>query len=250
MIKKEMMKIISSKLIALDTVEMQLENDYISLQAKAGQFLHISIPNFTLRRPISIASVDKKERTVTILFKVVGSGTEALAKIPCGTVVDALGPSGSSFPMKQPISSTLLVGGGVGIPPLYFLATQLKEAGVEVNAILGFQTEAAVFYEEQFKQLGHTYVVTNDGSYGYKGLVTDIIPEVSGYEMYFSCGPLPMLRAVRDTLSDVEGYLSFEERMGCGVGTCLACIIPTNNERGYAKICQDGPVIRANEVNI
>lgn len=250
MIKQEMMKIISSKIIALDTVEMVLENEYISSHARGGQFLHISIPNFTLRRPISIASVDKKERTVTILFKIVGSGTEALAGIQTGTDIDVLGPCGSSFPMNQPISSALLVGGGVGIPPLFFLATQLKEAGIQVNAILGFQTEAAIFYEDKFKQLGNTYVVTNDGSYGYKGLVTDVIPLVSGYDMYFSCGPLPMLRAVSGLLTDVEGYVSFEERMGCGVGTCLACIISTNHERGYAKICQDGPVFRAKEVNI
>jgi len=250
MIKREMMKVISSNKIALDTVEMILGNEYISANAKPGQFLHISVPNFTLRRPISIASVDKIEQTVTILFKIIGNGTKNLAQIPTGTNIDVLGPNGSSFPMDVSISSALLVGGGVGIPPLYFLATQLKKAGIQVNAILGFQTDEAVFYEEKFKKLGNTYVVTNDGSHGYKGLVTDIIPEITGYDTYFSCGPLPMLRAVKQMITNVEGYLSFEERMGCGVGTCLACVIPTNNERGYAKICQDGPVIRANEVNI
>src|SRR5690625_668985 len=164
MIKKETMKVISSKKIALDTIEMKLENNYISTHAKAGQFLHISVPHFTLRRPISIASVDEKKQTVTIIFKIVGNGTKSLAQLTNGSIVNVLGPSGSSFPIDQSISSALLVGGGVGIPPLYFLATQLKAVGIHVNAILGFQTEESVFYENSFKQLGNTYVVTNDGS--------------------------------------------------------------------------------------
>src|SRR5690625_16426 len=248
--KKEIMTVTSVKKIADETYEMVLKNDYISENAIPGQFLHISIPNFTLRRPISIADIDRESETVTIIYKRVGEGTDALTKFSSGMQVDVLGPSGEGFPIDATISTALLIGGGVGIPPLYFLAKQLKEKGVQVNAILGFQTKAGIFYEEKFKQLTNTFITTDDGSYGEKGLVTSVIPKIDSFERYYSCGPLPMMKAVKDSIQNVEGYLSFEERMGCGVGTCLACVIPTNDEQGYKKICQDGPVFRANEVNI
>lgn len=250
MIKKESMKIIRTEEIAKETIEMILENKHISENAIPGQFLHISVIGHTLRRPISITVVDPEKHTVTILFKVIGEGTKALAAYQAGMTIDVLGPSGNGFPMEE-ISNTptaLLVGGGIGVPPVYFLAKTLKSLGVNVISIIGFQSKDYVFYEEEFKKLGDTYVVTNDGSYGSEGFVTDVIDKVGEFDRYFSCGPSPMLRAVSKKLAHKEGYLSFEERMGCGVGACFACVIPADNEKGYLKICQDGPVFPANEV--
>lgn len=246
--KKIEMEVLSNKQIALDTYEMTLKNKYVCEEAKPGQFLHISIPNFTLRRPISIASVDQANEHVTIIYKIFGTGTDALTTIKVGTMLDVIGPNGSSYPVDHEVKEALLVGGGVGVPPLYFQAKALHERGVKVHAILGYQTAEAVFYEEMFKEVANTYIVTNDGTKGHQGLVTDLIPEVESFDAYYSCGPLPMLKAVKNALSGHEGYLSFEERMGCGVGTCFACVIPMKNEKKYGKICQDGPVFRAKEV--
>lgn len=252
MIKKESMAVLSSKQIAKDTIEMVLKNSYISEQAVPGQFLHISVVGHTLRRPISIAAVNQAEETITILFKIIGQGTLALANYPVGSNVDVLGPSGNGFPIDDLTTEdeVLLIGGGIGVPPLYYLGTALKERGVKVQSIIGFQSKEYVFYEEAFKQLGDTYVVTNDGSYGYKGYVTDVVDEIRPFNRYYSCGPAPMLKAVTMTFPEDTGYISFEERMGCGVGACLACVIETNDEAGYKKICQDGPVFAAKEVSI
>jgi len=252
MIKKEFMEIVSIRTIAYDSIEMILTNEYISHHAVPGQFLHIAIPGHTLRRPISIAAVNKENNSVTILFKVIGLGTEQLATMKVGEQIDALGPNGNGFPFNDvtPSQSVLLIGGGIGIPPLYFLATELCKREVNLQFILGFQSERFMFYEEEFQALGETHLVTNDGSYGHKGLVTDVIDEVPPFDRYYACGPLPMLQAVKTQLPNQEGYLSFEERMGCGVGTCYACVIPTNSATGYKKICHDGPVFAANEVKI
>lgn len=246
--KKVEMEVMSNKQIALETYEMTLKNDYVCAQAKPGQFLHIAIPNFTLRRPISIASVQQDTNIVTIIYKIFGTGTDALTEIVPGTMLDVIGPNGSSYPIDESVKEALLIGGGVGVPPLYFLAKTLHEQGIKVHAILGYQTKDAVFYEEAFQQVANTYIVTNDGTHGHQGLVTDMIPKIPHFDAYFSCGPMPMLKAVSNELSEHEGYLSFEERMGCGVGTCFACVIPMNTEKKYGKICQDGPVFRAKEV--
>src|SRR5699024_10512554 len=144
----------------------------------------------------------------------------------------------------------LLIGGALGVPPLSYFGTARQERGIEVKAIIGFQSETYVFYEQAFQQLSDTYVVTNDDSYGYEGFVTDVVDKIAPFDTYFSCGPVPMLQAVTNTFPDKKGYLSFEERMGCGVGACLACVIETNDDTGYKKICQDGPVFQANEVKI
>lgn len=246
--KKIEMEVITNKQIALETFEMTLKSEYVSEHAKPGQFLHIAIPNFTLRRPISIASVNQTEHIVTIIYKIFGTGTDALTTIQPGAVLDVIGPNGSSYPVKENVKEALLIGGGVGVPPLYFLAQTLHARGIKVHAILGYQTKEAVFYADKFAAIADTYIVTNDGTEGHQGLVTDIIPNIQHFDAYFSCGPMPMLKAVREQLIDHEGYLSFEERMGCGVGTCFACVIPMTTEKKYGKICQDGPVFRAKEV--
>lgn len=250
MIKKESMEIISIQPIAKDSIEMKLRNSYISKNAIPGQFLHIAVPGHTLRRPISIAAVDENEQTVTILFKVVGDGTTRLAALRAGERIDVLGPNGNGFPINdlQPSQTVLLIGGGIGVPPLYFLAMELNKRGINLQFILGFQSKEFMFYEKEFEALGETYIVTNDGSYGNKGLVTDSIEHVAPFDRYYSCGPYPMLEAVKRQLGHKEGYLSFEERMGCGIGACYACVVPMNDKYGYKKICHDGPVFAANEV--
>ncbi|AXI09020.1 dihydroorotate dehydrogenase electron transfer subunit [Oceanobacillus sp. 143] len=249
--KKEKLTIIATKQIAKATFEMKLENIHISENAVPGQFLHILMEGHTLGRPISIADIDKQNHIVTILFKVVGSGTKRLAEYRVGQQIDALGPSGNGFPSEQNEKKTvLLIGGGIGVPPMYYLGKQLAEQNVNVIAILGFQTAENVFYEEKFNQVAETYIVTDDGSYGEEGFVTDLLDQVGNFDCYYTCGPLPMIKAITDKLIGKRGYISLEERMGCGVGACLACMIPANNQSGYKKICSDGPVFSAEEVII
>lgn len=251
MIKRERLLILSSTTIALDTVEMILKNTYISQTAVPGQFLHISVAEHMLRRPISIANIDREAETITIVFKVIGTGTAQLANCLPGMEIDALGPNGNGFQTKQNEESTvLLIGGGVGVPPLHYLGRVLAQKNTKVISVLGFQTAQAVFYEEEFKQFSATYIMTNDGTAGEKGFVTDVLDNVGDFNCYYTCGPLPMLQAVTKKLSHKEGYISLEERMGCGVGACFACVIPTDDHGGYQKICQDGPVFAAKEVQL
>lgn len=249
--RKETLLIVNSQEIAYETTEMILENDYISETALPGQFLHIEVAGHTLRRPISIASIDRVNKTVTVLFKQLGEGTKALASYQSGMEINALGPSGNGFPSVDHANNTvLLIGGGIGIPPLYCLGKKLAEQGVQIVSVLGFQNKASVFYEEAFKVLGETIITTNDGSYGQQGFVTDAVEQVGNFDCYYSCGPLPMLQAVTKKLDQHNGYISLEERMGCGVGACFACVIPTDDSGGYKKICSDGPVFDANEVSL
>lgn len=249
MVKKEFADIKYVSTIAHDTVEMTLENEYIAKHANPGQFVHILVPNHTLRRPISIANVDPKNNTITILFKVVGSGTNTLAAHRSGDVLDLLGPCGNGFHIDHFSGQTaLLIGGGIGVPPLYYLGKTLAEKQIDIISVLGFQTADHIFYEEKFAALGETFIATDDGSYGHHGFVTDVLQQVDAFDQYYSCGPTPMLQAVTTQLKHKRGYISLEERMGCGVGACFACVIPTNDERGYQKICKDGPVFAAGEV--
>lgn len=250
--RRHTMTVVRNDQIAKDTYELILQNETIATEAKPGQFIHIAVPGHTLRRPLSIANVDRINNEVAVLYKVIGKGTARLTQFSSQDQLDVLGPNGSSYPINdlEVNDSVILIGGGIGVPPLYFLAKTLNERGVNVQAILGFQSKSYVFYESKFAQFAKTYIVTDDGSYGKKGLVTDELPHVASFVRFYSCGPLPMLKAVKEALADYDGYLSFEERMGCGIGACYACVIPTNDERGYKKICSDGPVIRASEVTL
>ncbi|MUK89508.1 dihydroorotate dehydrogenase electron transfer subunit [Ornithinibacillus sp. L9] len=250
MINKEQVTILSSKTIALDTFEMVLNNHYISQHAKPGQFLHIYVEGHTLRRPISIANVDPEQETITVLFKRMGAGTQKIATYQPGMVLDVLGPSGNGFYIDSNDSTVLLIGGGIGVPPLYFLGKTLAKQGRKIISVLGFQSKQHVFYEQEFKALGETIIVTNDGSFGEQGFVTDVMDSLGQYDCYYSCGPLPMLQAITAIVPNQKGYISLEERMGCGVGACFACVIPTADEAGYRKICKDGPVFSAKEVTL
>src|SRR5699024_7044278 len=235
--------------IALDTYEMKVKNEEVINQVKPGQFLHIQVPNFTLRRPISIADVEE-DGIITIIFKALGEGTTELSTYKQGDHLQAIAPCGNGFSIENKKDDTIvLVGGGVGVPPLHYLGKLLKRQNNKVITIIGFQTKESVFYEEEFRAFSdETIVVTDDGSYGEKGFVTDILKQIKDYDTYYSCGPFPMLKAVTQLVSGKEGFISLEERMGCGVGACFACVIPTNEENGYKKICQDGPVFPAQEV--
>lgn len=246
--KTNVMTVKSVQEIALETIEMELVNAYVAEMALPGQFLHFQVAGHILRRPLSIADVDRGNNCITILFKRIGKGTEGLATYKPGMTIDALGPSGNGFPYALPMKTALLIGGGIGIPPLYNLGKSLQEKGIHVISVLGFQSRDSVFYEEKFSNLGTSYVVTDDGSYGYHGFVTSMLDKVNDFDYYYSCGPVPMLQAVTKSLQGKNGFISLEERMGCGVGACLACVISTGDDGGYRKICKDGPVFAVDEV--
>ncbi len=221
--------------------KMRLEGD-LSEITSPGQFVNIKIDNFYLRRPISVCDLD--DNTLTLIYKVVGKGTEAMSKMSTGTVLDVLTGLGNGYDLELCGESPLLLGGGVGVPPMYLLAKRLIKSGKKVTVILGFNTKSEVFYENEFAALGcDTKVTTVDGSYGIKGFVTDAMPE--NYSYFYCCGPEPMLKAVYKR-SKTSGQFSFEERMGCGFGACMGCSCKTVT--GYKRICKDGPVLKKEEI--
>ena len=209
---------------------------------KAGGFVNIRLDGLFLRRPISV--YDSEPGCLTILYKVVGKGTEQLAGMQPGEALDVLTGLGNGYDLSKAGEAPLLLGGGVGVPPLYLLAKQLRAAGKPVHAVLGFNTAEEVFGEEAFKALGCGVTVTTaDGSYGTKGFVTDALP--ADYSYFFTCGPEPMLRAVYRA-AKTSGQFSFEERMGCGFGACMGCSCKTIT--GYKRICREGPVLEKEEI--
>ena len=214
---------------------------------RPGQFVNIELEGLYLRRPISICDWDDK--TITIIYKVVGKGTEQMSQMQPGVELDVLTGLGNGFNPEPAVENakSLLVGGGVGVPPLYHLAKVLLAAGRKVSVVLGFNTADEVFYAEEFRALGaDVYVSTADGSMGVKGFVTDAIREAAiDFDYFYSCGPLPMLKALCGC-TDKPGELSFEERMGCGFGACMGCSCKTLT--GNKRICKEGPVMRREEI--
>jgi dihydroorotate dehydrogenase electron transfer subunit len=257
MIKKELCKIISQKEIAKDIFQLTVEADFVHEIKAPGQFVHIRVDKSfdpLLRRPISISAVDTLNSQFTMIYRKEGKGTTLLAEKDPGILLDILGPLGNGFPVDEVREgeTALLVGGGIGVPPLYELSKQLIAKGVKVIHVLGFQTESAVFYEHEFLENGETYITTVDGSYGSKGFVTDIIKDLE-FDCLYTCGPTPMLKAIEKGYGHKKVFLSLEERMGCGVGACFACVCKTSsdsNDVSYKKVCSDGPVFRAGEVLI
>jgi len=242
MYKKNEYKILSNRKIANQVYEMVLEGDtqYIT---KPGQFINIEIKEFYLRRPISICNYD--ENTITVIYKVVGEGTEKMSQMQEGTL-DVLTGLGNGFDTRKSKQRPLLIGGGVGTPPMYGLCKKLVEEGKKPIVVLGFNSKEDVFYEEKFKSLGaEVYVSTVDGSYGTKGFVTDIVKNLKDYTYYYACGPKNMLKAVYDTANS-DGELSFEEKMGCGFGACMGCTCKTKN--GDKRLCKHGPVLKKEEI--
>ena len=224
-----------------DTVwRMRLRGD-TSAVTDPGQFVNIQLDGLFLRRPISVC--DCEGDVLTIVYKVVGKGTRQMSEMTHGTL-DVLTGLGNGYTLADAGEAPLLLGGGVGVPPLYMLAKQLIAQGCKVSVVLGFNTKAEVFYEEEFRALGAAVTVTTaDGSYGVKGFVTDALPE--DYSYFYTCGPEPMLKAVY-AASATEGQFSFEERMGCGFGACMGCSCKTVT--GYKRICKEGPVLRKEEI--
>jgi len=220
---------------------MRLSGDASAVTAP-GQFINIKMDGLFLRRPVSVCDWDRDG--LTILYKVVGKGTAALAATVPGQKLDVLCGLGNGFDVSKCGSRTLVIGGGVGTPPMYGLAKALLRAGKTPIAILGFNRRDEVFYEDKFRALGiETTVTTVDGSYGTKGFVTDALPEK--YDYFCACGPLPMLKAVCNAAT-TPGLLSFEERMGCGFGACMGCSCKT--KYGSKRICKDGPVLEKEEI--
>lgn len=208
----------------------------------AGQFVNIRIDGLFLRRPISVC--DRDGDTLTIIYKVVGKGTDAMSKMPNGTVLDVLTGLGNGYDLSKSGNAPLLIGGGVGVPPMYLLAKELVKQGKSVSVILGFNTKSEVFYEREFKALGCDVTVTTaDGSCGVKGFVTNAMDRE--YSYFYCCGPEPMLKAVYKQ-TKTSGQFSFEERMGCGFGACMGCSCKTVT--GYKRICKDGPVLEKEEI--
>ncbi len=209
----------------------------------AGQFVNIKLEGLFLRRPISVC--DSEDGVLTLIYKVVGKGTAAMSLMNRGDVLNILTGLGNGYNKEKSGSSPLLIGGGVGIPPLYKLAKELIAEGKSVKVILGFNTADEVFYEKEFAQLGASVTVTTvDGSYGREGFVTDAMKFMK-YTYFYACGPEPMLKAVYRT-SETDGEMSFEERMGCGFGACMGCSCKTVT--GNKRICKEGPVITKEDI--
>lgn len=239
--------ILSNELIAKHVWRMRLAG-VEGLPIRSGQFVEIAVPGQYLRRPISVC--DYAKGVLTIIYKVVGVGTDAMSKWQVGQQVDMLIGLGNGYDLSRAGERPLLIGGGVGVPPLYMLARVLLEQGKQVRVILGFNTKDEVFYEEEFRALGcEVEVTTADGSYGTKGFVTEarldggLRNHCSTY--YYSCGPLPMLKAVIGHWGE-QGEVSMEERMGCGFGACMGCSIQTTE--GTKRVCKDGPVFKTQEL--
>lgn len=244
MYKKAIYSVLSNEPLTRDVYRMVLEGDSQWI-TRPGQFVNIELDGFYLRRPISIS--DWSENTITIIYKVVGRGTQVMSQMGVGVKLDILTGLGNGFNPDVECQKPLLVGGGVGVPPLYRLAKDLIAKGRKVSVVLGFNKADEVFYADEFKALGaDVYVSTADGSMGTKGFVTDAIREKNiDFDYFYSCGPLPMLKALCGCCEQ-DGELSFEERMGCGFGACMGCSCKTLT--GNKRICKDGPVMKRGEI--
>ena len=239
---QRILKVCENTPLTENVFKMVLSGD-VSEVTRPGQFINIKLDGFYLRRPISVC--DKGEDTLTIIYKVVGEGTEYMATLKEGAELDVLIGLGNGFDVNASGDTALLLGGGVGVPPLYMLCKKLIEAGKKVTVCLGFNTKSEVFYEDEFKALGaDVRVATVDGTFGTKGFVTNLFDDVD-YSYYYTCGPEPMLKAVYSTCTS-DGELSFEERMGCGFGACMCCSCKTVT--GYKRICKEGPVMKKEEI--
>ena len=240
--KQEVFVIKSQEKIAKDVFKMVLSGNTDDITA-SGQFVNIKLDGFYLRRPISVCDYDKNE--LTLIYKTVGEGTAAMSKYENGTELDVLTGLGNGYDTSLSGEKPLLLGGGVGVPPLYNLCKKLVAEGKKPTVILGFNSADDVFYENEFKALGaDVYVTTADGSYGIKGFVTDAMADLD-YSFFYTCGPEPMLKAIYN-VSKTSGQLSFEERMGCGFGACMGCSCKT--KYGNKRICKDGPVLIKEEI--
>ncbi len=240
--KQTLLEIKENRPIAKDLMKMTLSGESFSTLLP-GQFINIRLDGLYLRRPISINDAD--ETGLTIIYKIAGEGTKSLSEKTSGETLDVLLPLGNGFSLGESGNAPLLIGGGVGAAPLYYLARKLSEKGCKGSALLGFNSEDEIFCKEEFEALGFkTAVTTADGSFGVKGFVTDALDNID-YSYAYVCGPEPMLKAVYKKLKG-SAQFSFEERMGCGFGACMGCSCKTVS--GYKRICKEGPVLRKEEI--
>ena len=240
--KQGLFRIIENKCLTDTVMQMRLTGDTSAITA-SGQFVNLLLSGKFLRRPISVC--DCEGDVLTLVYKIVGGGTEQMASMQEGETLDVLTGLGNGYDLSFAGDRPLLLGGGVGVPPMYMLAKQLIARGKDVTVILGFNTANEVFYKDEFEALGaRVYVTTVDGSAGMKGFVTDAMKEID-YTYFYTCGPEPMLKAVYRA-SATEGQFSFEERMGCGFGACMGCSCKTIT--GYKRICKEGPVMKKEEI--
>ncbi len=240
--KQVIFEVVENIEIANNTYKMVLLGDVSDFTAP-GQFVNIKLEGRYLRRPISVCDIE--DNLLTIIYKVVGGGTEQMAEMGKGTKLDILTSLGNGYNTSLSGDKPLLIGGGVGVPPMYLLCKKLVDEGKKVSVVLGFNSKEEVFYENEFKALGaDVFVTTVDGSYGIKGFVTDAIKDIE-YTYFFTCGPEPMFKAIENTVT-TSGQYSFEERMGCGFGACMGCSCKT--KYGNKRICKDGPVMVREEI--
>ena len=239
--QKSIFNIVSNQPLTENVYKMVLQGDTSHITAP-GQFVNIQLSGLYLRRPISVCDVEGDK--LTIIYKAVGKGTRQMAGMQEGEL-DILTGLGNGYDLSVSGENPVLLGGGVGVPPMYLLAKKLIAEGKKVNVILGFNTKSEVFYENEFKKLGCRVTVTTvDGSYGEKGFVTDALQTID-YSYFYTCGPEPMLKAVYRA-TNTSGQMSFEKRMGCGFGACMGCSCKTIT--GYKRICKEGPVMRKEEI--
>ena len=239
--KQSLFEIVENTALTENVFKMVLKGDTSAITAP-GQFVNIQLEGLFLRRPISVCDVQGD--CLTIIYKVVGKGTKQMSQMTAGKL-DVLTGLGNGYDLSLSGDKPVLLGGGVGVPPMYLLAKKLIKEGKKVSVILGFNTRSEVFYEDAFRALGADVTVTTvDGSYGMKGFVTDALKGMD-YTYFYTCGPEPMLKAVYKA-SVNSGQMSFEKRMGCGFGACMGCSCKTIT--GYKRICKEGPVIKKEEI--
>lgn len=242
--KQGLFSITQNEKIAQSVYKMRLSGDTSAIK-KAGQFVNIKLDGFFLRRPISVCDYTAEE--LLIIYKVVGKGTEKMSAMEKGEQLDILTGLGNGYDLTVKTEKPVLIGGGVGVPPLYKLSKELKNQGKRVSVILGFNSEKEIFFEEEFMEIADRVLIcTADGSYGIKGFVTDAIKDID-FDYFFTCGPEPMFKALESTIDKgISGQLSFEQRMGCGFGACMGCSCKTLT--GNKRICREGPVLFREEI--
>lgn len=228
--------------IADDVLEMKLSGNTSSF-TNPGQFVNIKVDGFYLRRPISVCDYD--DESIAIIYKIVGKGTEVMSRIEKGSTLDLLVGLGNGFDTSKSGEKPLLIGGGMGVAPMYNLCKKLVTEGKKPIVISGFNSAKDVYYEDEFIATGaEVYIATADGTQGIKGFVTDVMKDMD-YTYFYTCGPMPMFKAV-EAIANTSGQYSFEERMGCGFGACMGCSCKT--KYGNKRICKDGPVLEREEI--
>ncbi|MDE5862102.1 MAG: dihydroorotate dehydrogenase electron transfer subunit [Ruminococcus sp.] len=243
--------ILDKKSIAREIYSFVISCPEVTEIATAGQFVHIRTGNFTLRRPVSICGIDRKNGTLRIVFEVRGAGTEEISRLNKGDLIDMLAPLGHGFTINQDFKKVILIGGGIGTPPMMSLAGIYGE---KATVITGFQNAGAVILQEDFRKTGAEVILcTDDGSTGIHGFVTQPFTEtVKSADAVYACGPMPMLKSIAGICNENNVFceISLEERMACGIGACLGCACRTvrNDEEYFAHVCKDGPVFNAKEV--